>query len=76
MNKTPTDVTAGKRYTIVYTNYKGDVSTRDITLKRIYWASNNYYPEPQFLIDAHCHVKDALRTFALLNIHDLRESVS
>lgn len=51
--------------TIRYRNYRGEVATRRIIPLRIYWGSNEWHPEPQWLIEAHDLDKKAIRTFAL-----------
>lgn len=51
--------------TIRYRNYRGEVATRRIIPTRIYWGSNEWHPEPQWLIEAHDLEKEAVRTFAV-----------
>lgn len=54
--------------TIRYKNYRGETSNRKIIPQKIYFGSNEYHPEPQWLLDAHDLDKDAKRSFALKDI--------
>ena len=64
-------VNMGVRYRIDYTNYEGKRQVREITPIQFFWGSNIYHREPQMLLNATCHEKEALRTFAVLSIHDM-----
>ncbi|NND64690.1 MAG: WYL domain-containing protein, partial [Gammaproteobacteria bacterium] len=57
-----------KQVTIEYTNYKGETRMRRIMPKQIVFSSNEWHPQPQWLLEAHDHEKDAPRTFALKDI--------
>lgn len=50
---------------MVYTNYRGETSIRTVTPTAIYWGSNKYHPQEQWLMAAYCHDKNAPRDFAL-----------
>lgn len=54
---------------IDYTNYKGVRSQRVIRPEGVRWGSNEWHPEPQWLMDAFDVSKEARRTFALKDIH-------
>lgn len=54
--------------TIGYINHRGEISVREIIPKEFGWGSNDYYPTPQFLLDAYDLGKREHRTFALNNI--------
>lgn len=54
---------------IDYTNWKGQRSARRIVPKRIYFGTTAYHKEPQWLLVAHCRVKNEERTFAIAAIH-------
>lgn len=54
---------------IDYTNWKGERSTRTILPIRIYWGSNEWHKENQWLLEAHDIDKKAVRNFALKDIH-------
>lgn len=56
--------------TIRYKNYRGEISTRRIVPKKIWFGSNEYHPEEQWLLDAHDLEKDAERSFAIKDISD------
>lgn len=52
--------------TFVYTNWRGETATRQATpTGMIYWGSNQYHPQRQWLFDAFDHEKLGVRTFAL-----------
>lgn len=51
-----------------YTNYKGETSKRRFRPLNLYWGSNEWYPEPQWLMDGYDEDKKVTRTFALKNI--------
>ena len=48
-----------------YKNYKGDESIRTIRPRNLYFGSNKWHPEPQWLLDAYDIQKMEMRTFAL-----------
>lgn len=56
---------------IDYTNWRGERSIRRIipTKAGLEWASNEYHPEKQWLLVALDVDKDAIRTFAMKDIH-------
>lgn len=56
--------------TIRYKNYRGEISTRRIVPKKIWFGSNEYHPGEQWLLDAHDLEKDAERSFAIKDISD------
>lgn len=56
--------------TIRYKNYRGEISTRRIVPNKIWFGSNEYHPEEQWLLDAHDLEKDAERSFAIKDISD------
>ena len=55
---------------IDYTNHKGERSLRRITPRRFFWGSNQYHPDPQWLVEATAHDREgATRVFALSHVH-------
>jgi predicted DNA-binding transcriptional regulator YafY len=54
---------------IDYTNYRGERSLRRIIPKGIRFASSEFHPGEQWLLDAYDLDKQADRTFALKDIH-------
>ena len=54
---------------IDYTNWRGERGIRMIRPLRIEWASNQWHPEPQWLLIAHDAKTNSDRTFAMQNIH-------
>ena len=57
-----------------YTNYRGEVSVRRIRPIRVYWGSNKWHPEPQWLMDVWDDDKHAARSMALKDIQPLDTS--
>jgi predicted DNA-binding transcriptional regulator YafY len=58
------------RYVLIdYVNYRGERSERLVEPAQIYFGSNEWHPEPQWLMDAWDHQKQAYRTFAMKDIH-------
>lgn len=51
--------------TLIYTNYRGEESERTITPQRVWYGSTEWHPEPQWLMTAFDHEKQANRDFAL-----------
>ena len=54
---------------IDYTNYRGERAKRLIRPMSICFAANEYHPTVQWLIEAVDLEKDAIRTFAMTQIH-------
>lgn len=48
-----------------YTNHRGETAIRTIEPTEIYFGSNEYYPEKQWLLRGYDLNKDNFRTFAL-----------
>lgn len=53
---------------ILYTNFKGKTSVRNIIPQEIYFGSTQWHPSEQWLIEAIDVDKDAVRTFAVGDI--------
>lgn len=60
--------------TILYTNHKGIKADRRITPMHIWYGFTKHHPQPQWLLHAYCHEKQALRDFALRDVHEWRGS--
>ncbi len=58
-------VEPGRDLVFEYRNWKGEVATRHATPIEIRWGSSEWHPEPQWLMVAYDHGKEALRDFAL-----------
>lgn len=56
------------RVEIDYTNWRGERSIRTITSGRVKFASNEWHPEPQWLLEAYDWPK-GWRDFAMEDIH-------
>lgn len=54
---------------IDYTNYKGERAWRVIVPESIRFGSTEWHPEPQWLLKALDTEKNAVREFALRDIH-------
>jgi len=54
---------------IDYTNWEGKRSVRKIKPERLYWGSNQWHPQEQWLLEAVDCDKQALRTFAMKDVH-------
>lgn len=53
---------------ILYKNYKGEIGVRRIIPRKIVFASNEWHPVPQWLLEAHDLDKGVERTFALCDV--------
>ena len=58
-----------KAVVIDYTNYRGERSKRLVNPVRIYFGSNQWHEDPQWLMEAYDHEKEANRDFAMKDIH-------
>lgn len=61
-----------ERVTIEYLNWRGEFAVREITPHRIEWSSNQWHPEPQWLLVAFDHGKGEMRAFAMKGIKSWR----
>lgn len=52
-----------------YTNHRGIRSTREVIPLDIYFGSNEWHPEPQWLLKAFDAQENGLRDFAMAGIH-------
>ena len=53
---------------ILYTNHRGETRPRLIRPMRLLFTSNEWHPEPQWMLQAWDLEKDIERTFAMLKI--------
>ncbi len=58
-----------KSVKIIYTNYKGETGVRNILPKEIFFGSNEWHKENQWLLIAYDLDKEVDRTFAMKDIH-------
>jgi len=58
-----------KPVTIDYTNYRGERGVRIIYPEKVFWGRNEWHPIDQWLMEAFDVEKNALRTFAMKDIH-------
>lgn len=56
-----------------YVNYKGETSTRNAIVKEVFFGSNKWHNEPQFLIKAWDLEKDDIRVFAMKDMTNIIE---
>lgn len=54
---------------IDYTNWRGERGERIIRPTRLWWGQTQYHPKPQFLLTALDVERNALRDFAMADIH-------
>lgn len=59
---------------IIYTNWRGERGVRHIRPQRMFFGSNHWHPEEQWLLVAFDLDKQAHRTFALSGIHNWKPS--
>lgn len=62
-----------KSVKIVYKNYRGEISTREIIPEVIWFGSTDWHKEPQWILDAFDLGKDAKRGFAIKDIQSWTE---
>lgn len=55
-----------------YTNWKGETRQRKAIFFRMFRGSNEWHPEAQWLVSGLDLEKDAMRTFALKDITDIK----
>jgi hypothetical protein len=65
-------------FTFTYKNYRGDIAVRNVTPISVRFGSTEWHPEPQWLLLAFDHEKQAEREFAMTDIggaaQDARET--
>lgn len=54
---------------IDYTNHVGITERRRVTPHFLWWGSSKYHKTDQHFMRAHCHERDAVRDFAMADIH-------
>ena len=59
---------SSKSIKVKYKNWKGEVGIRNIIPQNIYYGNTEFHPEDQWLLDVFDVDKDALRTYALMDI--------
>lgn len=53
--------------TMIYKNYRGEVSQRTVTPYSIDWLGTYWHPEPQWILTGFDHGKNEVRSFALVD---------
>lgn len=61
-----------QKVTFTYTNWKGVTRQRSAILSRMFWGSNEWHPEPQWLVESYDLEERASRTFALKDMKNIR----
>jgi hypothetical protein len=61
---------------IDYTNWRGERSIRRIVPIHMFWGSNEWHPEPQWLLDADDGDKGEPRIVAMKDIHSWKPGES
>lgn len=62
-----------KQVAVVYTNWKGETKERHIVPKRVYWGHTEWHKEDQFLLECYDVDKEAVRTYAVNCIKEVKE---
>lgn len=65
-------ITGPRPVSFSYKNYKGKFSRRRAILIGVFWGSNQWHSEPQWLVKGEDLDKKAVRTYALKDIRDVR----
>jgi predicted DNA-binding transcriptional regulator YafY len=55
---------------ILYTNYRGETARRKIVPSSLRFGSTEFHPEPQWLLEAFDLERQAMRTFAMLDVQE------
>lgn len=63
-----------KKVKILYTNYRGETSHREILPEKIWFGSTEWHSEAQWLLDAYDVEKGAIRNFAMKDIQEWVEA--
>lgn len=58
----------GNPVKIIYRNWKGITSERNILPERIWWGSTEWHPEPQWMMRALDLDKSEIRNFAMQDV--------
>ena len=58
--------------TFTYTNWKGKKAQRKALMKSLYWGSNEWHPQEQWLVRGFDLDKQAMRTYALKDMSKLQ----
>lgn len=65
-------ITGPRKVSFSYKNYKGEFRRRKAIMLGVYWGSNQWHTEPQWLVKGQDLEKNAVRTYALRDIRDVR----
>lgn len=68
------ELKAGEEIEFDYVNWKGEFGKRRVLVYHILWGSNKYHPEEQWLLVAEDLDKDALRTFAMKDMKNVKRA--
>jgi len=58
---------------VLYKNWKGMITERDIVSREVVFGSTEWHTEPQWLMIAFCLNKRAMRTFAMKDFLEVRK---
>lgn len=59
---------------VMYINYRGEASFRNIRPIRVYYGSTEWHPEPQWIMQAYDLDKDAVRDFAMKDMYSAKSA--
>lgn len=69
--KYPVNIKKGNTIRFNYANWRGVCGVRNAVIDEIYYGSNKYHPNPQFLMKAYDLDKNVDRVFAMADMSDL-----
>jgi predicted DNA-binding transcriptional regulator YafY len=61
-----------RHLTFTYTNWRGETAVRTVSPRGVTWASTEWHPEPQWLLDAWDVDKREDRLFAMKDMREVR----
>lgn len=59
---------------IIYTNYRGETSVRNLRVYNLFWGTNEWHKEPQWIVEALDVDKQVSRSFALKDMRPTGEN--
>lgn len=65
-------LTGPRKVSFSYMNHKGVFRRRKAIMLGVFWGSDQWHSTPQWLVKGQDLEKDAVRTFALKNIRNVR----
>jgi predicted DNA-binding transcriptional regulator YafY len=72
--KNDTVIFAGKPTKVLrftYKNYKGNISKREVTVMYTFFGTDEWHPEPQWILAGYDSDKEGMRFYAMNNMTDV-----